>query len=211
MLDISRLLPGEGKFFRLIGRLYAETAAAARHLDTFASIEDAATRARATDDMARCRQNAKAAFTEIGHELCLTFITPFDRDDIQMLSVCLYRICKTIDKVRAHAELHKIGIGAGEAGQVRLIVRASEAMGRVIENLTTGKSPERVIAETTQFDALEAEGDDLRAALLVRLVAEEKNAGALILKKDLLDMLESIIDKYRDAAVIALQIALKHS
>ena len=43
------------------------------------------------------------------------------------------------------------------------------------------------------------------------IFTHENDMKELILRKDIYDMLEKVIDRYRDAAGVALQIVLKHS
>ena len=61
------------------------------------------------------------------------------------------------------------------------------------------------------LDRLENEGDEVLSRLLVDLLQNAADARQLILRKEIYDLLERVIDKYRNAAEVALQIALKHS
>ena len=54
-------------------------------------------------------------------------------------------------------------------------------------------------------------GDLMLGELLVSLFNEGHTVRDLILRKDIYDMLEKVIDRYRDAAGVALRIVLKHS
>jgi uncharacterized protein Yka (UPF0111/DUF47 family) len=55
------------------------------------------------------------------------------------------------------------------------------------------------------------QGDAILAELLVTLFKEGRPARDLILRKDTYDMLEKVIDRYRDVSNIAVEIVLKHS
>jgi uncharacterized protein Yka (UPF0111/DUF47 family) len=211
MLNISRLLPSEGKFFRLLEQLCAQTSQAALHLKTLVEGRDETARAAAAAEITHAKQEAKMISAEITRELCLTFITPFDRDDIQAFSAHLYKVSKTIEKVSAYVQMHQVADLTGLAGQVGLIVQESEAMERVVQALIKGGKPEQIMAKAALLDTLENKGDEILSALLVRLIADTPDARQLILKKDIYDMLERVIDRYRDAAGIAIQIALKHT
>ena len=58
---------------------------------------------------------------------------------------------------------------------------------------------------------MELKGDAILGELLVTLFNEGHSTRDLILRKDIYDMLEKVLDRYRDAADVALQIVLKHS
>ncbi len=47
--------------------------------------------------------------------------------------------------------------------------------------------------------------------LLKNLFKGDRDIRDLILRKDVYDMLEKVLDRYRDASAVALQIVLKHS
>lgn len=211
MLNISRLLPSEGKFYRLLERLCEQTVLSARHLRDFAAAPDPAAREKAAAGIVACRREAKAVSAEVTRELCLTFITPFDRDDIQKFSGNLYKIAKTTEKVSEYMQMHHVMDLADLAGQVGVIVEESEAMEKVVQALIKGAQPEAIMRKAALLDTLENKGDEILSALQVRLIAETQDIRQLILKKDIYDMLERIIDKYRDTAGIAIQIALKHT
>lgn len=211
MLNISRLLPNEGKFFRLLERLCAQTSQASLHLKTLVEGKDEQARAAAATEITHAKKEAKTISAEITRELCLSFITPFDRDDIQEFSAHLYKVSKTIEKVSAYVQIHHIADLSELSGQVDLIMQESQAMERVVQALIKGGKPEHIMAKAALLDTLESKGDDILSALLVKLISGTPDVRQLILKKDIYDMLERVIDRYRDAAGIAIQIALKHT
>src|SRR5688500_6505914 len=49
-------------------------------------------------DLAQCRRKHKRIANEVSGALIQAFMTPLDREDIEMLSDALYRISKTIEK-----------------------------------------------------------------------------------------------------------------
>ena len=211
MLNIARLLPNEKKFFRLLEQLSTQARQSAQHLKTFVESKDARQRAGAAAAIAQGKANAKTTAAEITRELCLTFITPFDREDIQNFSSDLYKISKTIEKIREYMEMHKISDLSGLTGQVDLIVQESEAMESMVQALIKGGRPEQIMEKAALLDDLENKGDAVLSALLVNLISNTQDVRKLILEKDIYDMLERVIDRYRDAANVALQIALKHT
>ena len=211
MLSIAKLLPREDKFNRYLEQLCAEAHTAATHLKTFIESKDEAATAEAGRAISNCRAQAKSISAEVTKQLCLSFITPFDREDIQLFANTFYRITKTIEKVREHMEIYKVAAFDGLEHQVELIIQEADGMDNIVHALIKGGSPTQIIEKAALLDALEVRGDQLLSQLLVTLVDGTEKARDLIVKKDIYDLMERVIDGYRDAAAVALQISLKHS
>jgi uncharacterized protein Yka (UPF0111/DUF47 family) len=211
MLNIARLLPSEGKFYRYLEQLSAEAHTSATHLKTFVESKDPPTRTEAGRAISNCRMQAKKLSSEVTQELCLTFITPFDREDIQFFSSYLYKITKTIEKVREYIEIHDVHDIDDLPRQIDLIIQEADAMDSMVQALIKGGKPEQIVQKAALLDGLENKGDAVLSELLVNLMKDTKDVRRMILRKDIYDLLERVIDGYRDAAGIALQIALKNS
>ena len=212
MFKFPRLLPKEDNFCAMLNQLSVEARNAARHLQTFVESENAPDRARAAEAITASKGAAKKITTDITRELCRSFITPFDREDIQDLASNLYKIPKTIEKIKDRLSLHDIAAQGGDfSRQVVLIVQEADAMEDMIRELTTGKNNTKVVARANILQELEHKGDAILGELLVSLFKDNTDTRDLILRKDIYDMLERVIDRYRDASDVALQIVLKHS
>lgn len=211
MLNIARLLPNEGKFYRLIEQLSSQAHTAAGHLNTYAESGDSEARQRAADSISACKAQAKKLSSEVTRELCLTFVTPLDREDIQHFCGHLYRITKNIDKVRKHMDMYGMKDAKELSRQIEVILQEAEGMQSMVETLIKGGRPQHIIEKAELLDRLETEGDEVLSDLLVTLVKDAPDAKQLVLRKDIYDLLERVIDCYRDAAGVALQIALKHT
>lgn len=211
MLNIAKLLPSEGKFFSLLEQLSNEASTAAQHLKIFVEEADPAKRAEAGQGITACKAQAKRLSSEVTKELCLTFVTPFDREDIQNFSGHLYRITKTIEKTREHMDMYQMKDARELSRQIDVILQEADGMQIMVAGLIKGGKPQHIIEKAALLDALENKGDEVLSDLLVTLVREAPDAKQLILRKDIYDLLERVIDSYRDAAGVALQIALKHT
>ena len=211
MLNIARLLPSEGKFYRFLEQLSAEAHTGASHLKTYVESKDPRTRTEAGRAISDCRAHAKKLSAEVTKELCLTFITPFDREDIQQFSTYLYKVTKTIEKVREYIDLHELHALDDLPRQIDLIIQEADAMDSMVQALIKGGKPEQIVEKAALLDGLENKGDAVLSELLVALMRDTKDVRLMILRKDIYNLLERVIDGYRDAAGIALQIALKHS
>jgi uncharacterized protein len=211
MLNITRLLPSEGKFYRFLEQLAAEAHSSAQHLKTFIESADPAARKEAGAAMLACKSQAKNISTEVTKELCLTFITPFDREDIQQFCIYLYRITKTIEKAYEYMDIHQVKDVNEVLRQVDVILQEADAMQIMVQALIAGGKPQQIVEKAALLDGLETRGDAILSELRVNLLNNTQDVRQMILRKDIYDLLERVIDGYRDAAGVALQIVLKHS
>jgi uncharacterized protein len=208
---LAFFLPNEKKFYRLIEQLSAQARLSAIHLKDFLESPDETKRAEARKAISAARSEAKNLSGEITKELCNTFITPFDREDIEDFSFSLYKITKTILKICDRLDMYP-GMKQGDlVRQTDLIIQEANAMEDMVKELTHGHNTDRIIGKIDVLHTLENEGDKVFGELMTSLFKSNVDAKDLILRKDIYDMLEKVIDRYRDAASVALQIVLKHS
>jgi uncharacterized protein len=212
MMNLARLLPKEEKFFNYLQKLSKDAHDSAKHLKTFVENGDAGTRNKAAAEISACRVQSKNTSGEVTKELCLTFITPFDREDIQSLATELYKIPKAIEKIKDRLELYKLASRKGDLSrQTDLIVQEALSMEDMIQALTHGGKSDFVLQKVGLMQELENKGDAVLDDLLTSLFNDTADARDLIARKDIYDMLEKVIDCYRNAANIAMQIVLKNS
>ncbi len=211
MLNIAKLLPSEQKFYTFLQQLSSEAHTASLHLKTFVESNDAAARKEAGAAITSCKAQAKAISSEVTKQLCISFVTPFDREDIQSICGYLYRITKTIEKTREHMDMYQFKDAIELKRQVEVILLEADGMQIMIDALIKGGKAQQIIEKAKLLDELENKGDEILSDLLTILINTAPDAKQLILRKDIYDLLERVIDGYRDAAGIALQIALKYN
>jgi len=206
------LLPRQDKFNTYLIELSAKANICASYLKAYVEASDVPARKKVWLEIAACREQSKAIMGNMTGELCRSFVTPFDREDIQNLAQYLYRIPKTIEKVMQRMELHGLkGAQSDFQRQIDLIVNEAEVMGETVTDLVNRRHTKQVMQKVMQLHELEQRGDDVLQELLGALFAEGRDIKDLILRKDIYDLLEKVIDCYRDAAAVTLQIVLKYS
>lgn len=212
LLKIPSLLPRDDRFCTLLEQLAVEARSSAQHFKTFVESTDDAGRKTAAQSISACRATSKSLAAEVTRELCLTFVTPFDREDMQDIAATLYKIPKTIEKVMDRMALPGLAPDCRDfLRQIELIVREAEAMESMVKDLVSRRNARQVQDRVAELYDLEHQGDVVLGDLLATLFKNNADARDLILRKDIYDMLEKIIDRYRDAAGIALQMVLKHT
>lgn len=205
------LLPRQDHFLTMIEELAQCVCACPQYLHDYVSSKDPAARAKAGQSILDARLRSKNTAAKITEELCRSYITPFDRDDIQDFAAALYKIPKIMEKVKERMDLHGITDDGGDfTRQIDVIVEEASAMQDVVANLVRKPDSRKVQDKVSVLYDLEHKGDAILGELLGKLFKERTEARELILRKDIYDMLEKVIDRYRDAAGVALQIVLKH-
>lgn len=204
------LLPRNEAFHSLLQALSARAHACACRLHDLTASDAPSGDVRAWDALRAERMAARGATGEITAALCRSFVTPFDREDIQALADELYKTAKTMEKAAERIRLYGLaGRDSDFGGQIALIVKAAETVDGIVGDLTRGRL-KGIESRIDAMYALEHEADAVLSGLLAALFAQDRPARDLILRKDLYDMLEKIVDRYRDAAGIVLQIVLKN-
>lgn len=206
------LLPRQDIFYTYLSDLADKARDSAHSLKRYVDNPDAAARKEIGKEILNIQEQARTVMRDLTSELCRSFITPFDREDIQRFSHNLYRIPKTIEKAAKHMELHGLhGAKDDFARQVDLIVEESAAMEDIISDLMHKRNAKQVMEKARLLHELEHKGDDVLLELLGSLFAEGRDVKDLLLRKDIYDLLEKVIDSYRNAAAVTLQIVLKYS
>lgn len=208
---LPSLLPQENKFSVLLSEMARQASACAKELDVFVKTDVLAERQRAALAISEYRSQAKKHAAQMTQALCQTFVTPFDREDIQEFSSLLYSVTKIIEKVKDRMEMHGLDLKKGDfIPQVDLIVETSNATLDLVSDLLAKRAGKEIERRVTTLYDIEHKGDLVLAELLVTLFNSDAKARELILHKDIYDMLEKVIDRYRDAGGVALQMALKY-
>jgi uncharacterized protein Yka (UPF0111/DUF47 family) len=164
------------------------------------------------DVFAQSRRKDKQITKQISDELARTFVTPFDREDIEALSNVLYKIPKTVEKF---AERVIIG-GTRVAGMdfqrhIAMLQQTTETVVSMVKDLRQHAHLERISEKNATLQRIEGEADELMLQLLRDLYGGKYEPIQAMLMKDLYELLEKIIDRCRDAGNVISHVALKHS
>lgn len=208
-MSFPSLLPRQDHFLDMLEQLAHAVCACPTYLKTYLQATDPATRKRAGESLLEARLASKDMAAQITTALCKSYVTPFDRDDIQDFATALYRIPKIMEKIKERMDLHMLE-GGDYGGQIDVIMEEAKAMEDLVKDLVRKPDSRRIQDKVKILYDLEATGDKILGQLLANLFNKYTEARDLILRKDIYDMLEKVIDRYRDAAGVALQIVLKH-
>ena len=167
---------------------------------------------RNLDKSIASRKQEKQIHQQITVLLCSTFITPLEREDIEALSGALSRITKVAKKFSQRLLLFGSQIHADIfRKQVEILDRAAGTLSEMVHELRGRVQLDRVQEQNYRLQQYEGEADKLMHDLLGELYNGQHSALEMIATRDLLELLEKVIDRHRDAGNVIFQIVLKNS
>jgi len=209
MFSLQRLLGKEDKFFDLLEASAQEGCASVQALKKLVANP---TQANVLDDFALSRRKDKAITAEISEALCTTFVTALECEDIEALSIALYKIPKTIEKIGERIEIaHQHLKGIDISRQLDMLEKATETVLVMLKELRGGVKLERMKDINDRLQHVEGQADKLVLELLKELYSGKVSDVQVVFLKDLYELLEKVTDRCRDAGNVITQIVLKNS
>lgn len=209
MKALKRLLGYDDKFFNL---LEASAAEAQTSVQLLSQMIGEQAKLPTLDEFILSRRKDKRITESITEELCKTFVTPLEREDIEALSNALYRIPKTCEKFGEKYLLCGAQVrGVDFSEQIRLLGEAVTTVVQMVKRLRSKANLNTVKADNDRLHFLEGQADKVMLALIRDLYSGRYDSLKVIILLDLYEMLERIIDRCRDAGNVVFQIVLKHS
>jgi uncharacterized protein Yka (UPF0111/DUF47 family) len=209
MISIQKLLGKEDKFFDLLeaSAMEAHTSikVLSKHLAHPGGLKQ-------MDEFIATRRKDKAITTQISQALCTTFVTALEREDIEALSVALYKIPKTVEKIAERIMLApELMQGIDLASHLALMEKAGEMVVTMIKELRRGIHLERMSMHNDQLQAIEGEADKKLLELLGLIYRRPNEVIKALFLKDIFELLEKVFDRCRDAGNVINHIVLKNS
>ncbi len=207
---IQRLLPRETHFYTF---LEDQATVALRAVEAFLPAADAGT------DYETIRTEVKKLEKEgdrindaMMAALGATFVTPIDREDLQLLSKRLDDITDLLNvAARAFLIFNVHGTSDAVGILIRLIHDSCKVLAEVTPLLRKGKYTE-LIERCRKLAELEKQGDQIFRDELSRLFRDPNiDAKEILREREVLDHLEKALDKCRSAAETLTNIAVKHA
>lgn len=204
-----RLLPSTSAFsthFKSIaGDVVEIMELLAAHFENPNDITNIKDRARAIEK--RADESTAAAIRLLN----VSFITPFDRDDIHYFVHKLDDIIDISEDVLKNMYLYGFTKSNGPYKKfASLLVEASRVLQRMIaEHLDPPRYSEAVSELKERLNVIENEGDEVFATAIRELFDTERDPIELMKQKDIIDSLERLTDKCRTVGNVIENILLK--
>lgn len=211
MISFKKLLGKEEKFYDLLDASAEEAKQAAGLLAKILANESAA-QASSIHDIIQTRRKDKRITQQITEELCKTFVTPLEREDIEALSLALYRIPKTVEKIVERLTICPARVPRESMQrQVVLLEEAVDSVYFMVKQLRKGTQIERIQDAHSRLQFAEGEADKVMLSLVKDLYNGPYDAKEVVILMELYDLVETAVDRARDAGQVVFQIMLKYS
>jgi len=212
MFSLSKLIGKDQKFYDLLEASAAEALTSTKLLSSYLQRMDAYRTASDLDDFIQSRRKDKKITSTITEELCKTFVTPLEREDIEALSLSLYRIPKTVEKLVERLSIYPGRVPReGLLRQAEFLGKAAEAVVVMVKQLRHGTVLEKITEANDRLQQAEGDADKYMLGLMKDLYTGDYDAKEIVILQDLFEMLEKSIDRCRDAGNVVSQIVLKYS
>ena len=206
-MGLLSFLPKEEQYFDLFLQMTVYISEAARELK-----EMLADKNFEYGEYAKRIKGLEHACDELTHNISTklnkSFITPFDREDIYLMSSALDDIVDLIDDAATAIiifDVREIKDYARDLADVieRMAVQLKEIVG-------TLKNPKGITQRLVEIHRLENEGDDTYHAAIRELFHEEHDTLTVLKWKDVYEKLEAAIDRCENVANIIESVIIKH-
>jgi predicted phosphate transport protein (TIGR00153 family) len=207
-MGLLNFLPKEEQYFALFIQMTVYISEAARELK-----EMLADKNRDYHEYAQRIKGLEHACDELTHSISTrlnkSFITPFDREDIYLMSAALDDIVDLIDDAARAIiifDVHEIKDYAQDFADV--IVRMAEQLREIVSTL---QKPKNVTQRLVEIHRLENEGDDIYHAAIAELFHEENDPLTVLKWKEVYEKLEAAVDRCENVANIIESVIIKHT
>lgn len=164
------------------------------------------------DSIRQSRRKHKKLTQGITEELCKTFITPLDREDIESLNSALNKVPKTVEKIAERLSVCPVKFTHDIVSkQISLLEQATGEVVSMVGLLRKKASIDQIQDMQDRLQHIEGDGDKMLMDLLRQLYNGKVDPIEVIILKDLYELLERAIDRCRDAGNVVFQVVLKYS
>lgn len=204
------LLPKEEKFFPMFEDIAELISKAAYLLARIIDHNEPARQEETFKEIKLLETKADDIVHHVFDTLDSTFITPFDREDIQRLTS---KMDDVLDYIHACSQLIKLYKPKKLLPQFRelclVVVRGCEQIRIAVPELSNLKNPDKIKAACIKINELENIADDIYHQLISELFDTETDAIELIKNKEILETLEATTDRIEDVSDILKTIIIK--
>ncbi|MDR1402316.1 MAG: DUF47 family protein [Tannerellaceae bacterium] len=209
----DKLKPKENKFFLLLhemGEIIIKAADLIIECVQVTNHDDAASYYKQIKEL---EHKADSVQNQIFQELNNTFITPFDREDINNLSSKMDDIMDLINSCSKRIVLYNPKKIPENATALAMLLRESVGyLVQAVEELDSFKKrPDKIKEYCGLLNQTEKKADDVYEHFLIDLFANEKDAIEVIKLKDILHELERATDASESVGKIIKTVIIKYS
>lgn len=213
MANIFNLLaPKERKFFPMFESASGNIVEAAKVLVELVNTPPGDKRIELIRQVENLEHKGDDITHEIFNYLSATFITPFDREDIHMLTSAMDDIIDFIHGSTKRIQLYKIEELTTEIRKLaEILLKGVEELHIAVKELKNLKNRSVINEACVRINSLENHADDIYNMAIANLFENEKDAIKVIKLREVYHALEVATDKCEDAANVIKTILIKYS
>lgn len=212
MLSLKKLFGKDEKFYDLLEASAEGALTSTKLLAGYLKRSQSFTSTNDLDEFVQSRRKYKRITQQITEELCKTFVTPIEREDIEALSNALYRIPKIVEKIVERLSIYPGRVPVeGFQRQAVLLGQAAEAVVFMVQQLRKGTRLHPVQEANERLQQAEGEADKVMLGLIKDLYNGPYDAKETMILQELFEMMEKAVDRCHDAGAVVFQIVLKYS
>ena len=202
---LSRVLPREESFFKMFVQQAENVHAGTKALVAMlANFSDPQTQSRGIKEL---EHRGDTITHDLNTRLNKTFITPFDREDIHELSSKIDDVLDLADAAAGRLVIYRVK--AIRPGVLELAQILEQAVGQMVEAVRVLEKQDHILNYCIEINRLENEGDLISRGLIAQLFEQEKDPVEIIKWKEIIEAIETAIDKCEDVANVIETVILK--
>jgi predicted phosphate transport protein (TIGR00153 family) len=204
------LLPHEGKFFKLFGESAQNAVEVGQKLkDLLQNWDHVEDKVAGIADLEHKGDNITH---QIATELHRTFVTPFDREDITLLSQSLDDVVDFIHSAADFMLLYRVEQPSQRAKELAdVIVEITLEVQKAIAQLKKHIDQRQMLKHCVEINRMENVGDRIYRAALAELFANSTDVVYIIKWREIYEHMETVTDRCEDVANVLEGVALKYS
>ena len=209
----SRLVPKEPKFFPILSALSDVIVEMSEMMIEFIDNYDPDTAEEYYKKIKFLERKGDKLSNQIFDELNITFITPFDREDIHELSTTMDDVNDHINSAAKRIYLYRPKKMPKAARELALHIKdAALLIEKSVDELHVLKKRIKIITDyCNELHVLENNADDIYEHFLIDLFQNEKDGVELIKLKEIMYELENATDVAEDVGKIIKTIIVKYA
>ena len=206
------LVPKDSKFFPMFINVADNLLHGSNTFKTLVTINDEIKREEIIKQVKEIENKGDVFTKEIFNELHGSFITPFDRQDIQEMANSIDNVLDNINKTCQRILLYKPKRLPVELAKIsEILIECSQLILYSMKGIKNVKNFEKIKEACIRINALENLGDDYYHEGLIDLFENEKDPIELIKKKEILQAVERAIDSAEDVSDVIKAIIIKQT
>ncbi len=203
-MPIFNILPKEEQYFALFTQMTSYISDAANVLVKMLAHPDGD-----YEEYVQRIKNIEHLTHNVSTKLNKSFITPFDREDIYLMSSALDDIVDLIDDVARAMVMYNIHESTPHARKFAEVIQSMSV--ELHELVSMLEKPKGLTPRLVEMHRLENEGDDTYQAAIAELFKNATDPLHVIKWKDIYEKLEAAVDRCENVANIIESVIIKHT